>query len=208
MGVRATGHMPPTRTMTDSDATIDPRVERTRRAVLEAGVALLYEHGPDGVTHASVATEAGVSRTTLYKYWPTRAKLLFDIFSSFHDDDDHTSSGDIRADLVAMLSEHQRSMSDPQRRRMFVSMLAQAQWDADVVEAKTELKAVPLADLEAVIESGVASGRIRSGVHPEAAASRLLGPLMFASLVVDDATLVDVESIVDDWLWSVRCDPG
>jgi hypothetical protein len=99
-------------------------------------------------------------------------------------------------------------MSDPQRRRMFVSMLAQAQWDADVVEAKSELKAIPLADLEAVIESGVVVGLVRTGIDPEAAASRLLGPLMFASLVMDDAVLVDVESIVDDWLASVRPDAG
>jgi len=201
-------HRPaPTETMSDSTST-DPRVERTRRAVLDAGAELLSEQGPDGVTHASVATQAGVSRTTLYKYWPTRAKLLFDIFSSFHDDSDHTPSGDVRTDLVAMLREHQRSMSDPQRRRMFVSMLAQAQWDADVVEAKSELKAIPLADLEAVIESGVVVGIVRTGIDPEAAASRLLGPLMFASLVMDDAVLVDVESIVDDWLASVRPDAG
>jgi len=189
-----------------TDIPTDPRVERTRRAVLDAGAELLSDHGPDGVTHASVATQAGVSRTTLYKYWPTRAKLLFDIFSSFHDDDGHTPSGDVRTDLVAMLLQHQRAMSDPQRRRMFVSMLAQAQWDADVVEAKSELKAVPLAGLEAVIEAGVVAGEIRSGVESEAAASRLLGPLMFASLVIDDAVLVDVESIVDDWLASVH--PG
>lgn len=197
----------PAATIPMTDTPTDPRVERTRRAVLDAGAELLSDHGPDGVTHASVATQAGVSRTTLYKYWPTRAKLLFDIFSSFHDDGVVKPTGDVRADLIAMLEEHQRSMSDPQRRRMFVSMLAQAQWDADVVEAKSELKAVPLADLEAVIESGVVAGEVRTGVEPEAAASRLLGPLMFASLVIDDATLVDVESIVDDWLWSVRSDP-
>lgn len=187
-----------------TDASTDPRVERTRRAVFDAGAELLCAHGPDGITHASVATQAGVSRTTLYKYWPTRAKLLLDIFSSFHDHDEHTPSGDVRADLIDMLTEHHQSMSDPQSRRMFVSMLAQAQWDDDVVEAKAELKAIPLAHLEAVIASGVVADEIRPGVHTVVAASRLVGPLMFASLAMDDLDLIDVESIVDDWLATVR----
>lgn len=187
-----------------TDSSIDPRVERTRRAVLDAGGELLCTFGPDGVNHAAVATQAGVSRTTLYKYWPTRAKLLLDIFTSFHDHEEHTPSGDVRTDLVAMLTEHQDSMRDAQSRRMFVSMLAQAQWDDDVIEARAELKAIPLAHLATVIETGVASGEIREGVATAEAASRLVGPLMFASLAMDDSVMLDVESIVDDWLVSVR----
>ena len=44
----------------------DPRIERTRAAVLEAGVTILFDKGPEAVTHAAVASDARVSRTTVY----------------------------------------------------------------------------------------------------------------------------------------------
>ena len=88
-----------------TDTASDPRIERTRSAVLDAGVAILFEQGPDGVTHAAIANAARVSRTTLYKYWPTRAELLFDILNQVEPHKKVKPSGDVRTDLVAMIGE-------------------------------------------------------------------------------------------------------
>ncbi|MGY1624180.1 TetR/AcrR family transcriptional regulator [Geodermatophilus sp. SYSU D00965] len=54
----------------------DPRVTRTRQRVLEVARTLLVEHGPAGLTHSAIATTAGVSRQTLYRYWPTPVDLV------------------------------------------------------------------------------------------------------------------------------------
>lgn len=195
------------------DTSTDPRVERTRRAVVEAGTRLLVDVGPDGINHAAIAAAAGVSRTTLYKYWPTRAKLLLEILTAFDAHPQMESVGELRADLVHLLQEMQTSMSDPTRRRVFGSMLAHAQWDEDLQEAKDDLRAVPLAGLEALFDAAVERGELVEGVVPIEAAARLLGPLLFAAMVVGtDVTEVDIESIVDDWLASVtpgaRAAPG
>lgn len=187
------------------DTSIDPRVERTRQAVVDAGTRLLVEDGPDGINHAAIATAAGVSRTTLYKYWPTRAKLLLEILAAFDAHPQMESSGDLRTDLVRLLEEMQTSMSDPTRRRVFSSMLAQAQWDEDLLEAKNDLRAIPLAGFEALFDEAVERGELVAGVVPIEAAGRLLGPLMFAALVAgQDVIEVDIESIVDDWLATVN----
>lgn len=183
----------------------DPRVERTRLAVIDAGMTLLLEHGPDGVSHAALASAAGVSRTTLYKYWPTRAKLLLEILTAFDAHPQLASTGHVRADLLLLVGELQTSMSDPSRRRVFSSMLAQAQWDDDVNEAQREVRAVPLGGLEVLLDAAVERGEIVEGVVPMDAASRLIGPLMFVALVAnEDIMTVDIESIVDDWLSTVR----
>jgi AcrR family transcriptional regulator len=49
---------------------VDPRVVRTRLAVLEAATMLLRTEGPGAVTHARVAEAAGVGRATIYRHWP------------------------------------------------------------------------------------------------------------------------------------------
>lgn len=183
----------------------DPRVERTRQAVIDAGMTLLVEQGPDGVNHAVVASAAGVSRTTLYKYWPTRAKLLLEILGAFDAHQDHETSGDLRTDLIVMLSDLQNSMSEPTRRRVFSSMVAQSQWDDDVNEAQNALRAVPLGSLDVLFAAAAQRGEIVEGIVTMDAAGRLIGPLMFAILIAkDDASSIDVESIVDDWLATVR----
>lgn len=186
-----------------SDQPSDPRTERTRQSVIEAGMRAFVEHGPDGINHAAIASAAGVSRTTLYKYWPTRAKLLLEILVAFDAHPQMASGGAIRADLVRMLGELRTSMSDPTRRRIFSTMLAQAQWDEEMNEAKESFRAIPLSGLEALLDEAVDRGEIAEGVSPIVAAGRLIGPLMFAALIANDVATVDIESIVDDWLETV-----
>jgi len=188
-----------------SEPASDPRVERTRLAVVDAGMTLIAEQGPDGINHAAIAAGAGVSRTTLYKYWPTRAKLLLEILAAFDAHPQLASTGDVRADLLLLVGEMQTSVSDPMRRRVFSSMIAQSQWDDDVNEAQTNLRAIPLGGLTVLLDAAVERGEIVSGINPSDAASRLIGPLMFAGLVINqDVMTVDIESIVDDWLATVR----
>lgn len=188
-----------------TDTGVDPRTERVRRAVIEAGMRLLLDQGPDGVNHAAIASAAGVSRTTLYKYWPTRAKLLLEILAAFDAHPPMASSGDLRADLLVLLGETQAAMSDPTRCRVFSSMIAQSQWDEDVNEARASLSAVPLHQLDLLLRCAADRGEIVDGVVAVAAAGRLIGPLVFAALVAgDDVMAVDIESILDDWLAAVR----
>jgi AcrR family transcriptional regulator len=55
---------------------LDPRFERTTKLVTEAVLALMEEHGPEGVTHQRVAERAGVGRATVYRHWPTSWDLI------------------------------------------------------------------------------------------------------------------------------------
>lgn len=53
--------------------------ELRRRAFLDAARALFAERGLSGFAMADVAERAGVSRATLYLYWPTREELLLSV---------------------------------------------------------------------------------------------------------------------------------
>src|SRR5438445_968506 len=52
-----------------------PRHDRTAAAILEAAAQALSEHGRS-MSMADVAAAAGVSRATLYRYYPDREALL------------------------------------------------------------------------------------------------------------------------------------
>ncbi|MBX9815910.1 MAG: TetR family transcriptional regulator, partial [Sphingomonas sp.] len=59
-----------------------PRSETSRRAILEAAFALLVARGYAGFAIESVAAAAGVGKTTVYRWWESKAALAVDAF--FH----------------------------------------------------------------------------------------------------------------------------
>ncbi len=188
-----------------SDTASNPRTARTRSAVLGAGVAILFDHGPDRVTHAAVASTAGVSRTTMYKHWPSRADLLIDILNQVEPHKSIEPTGDIRRDLVAMTAELAAGFADPQLNKVFSSLVAQAQWDDETSRAQESLIASGMADMIRIFDTAVASGQLPNGIDPMRAAGRLVGPMFFASLVERrPLSGTEVEAIVDDWLTTHR----
>jgi AcrR family transcriptional regulator len=56
----------------------DPRVERSREAVLDAGVELLLEGGLHAVTVEAIVERSGVARSTVYRHWHSRNDLIVD----------------------------------------------------------------------------------------------------------------------------------
>ena len=105
----------------------DPRINRTRAAVHQCGLKLLFESGTEGITHAALATATGMSLTTLYKHWPTRVDLLIDICGQIEPGPAAPPTGDTRADLVAMVAEvanHLRECKALVARRGFVLLTA------------------------------------------------------------------------------------
>src|SRR5829696_6510095 len=55
-----------------------PRSERARRAVLHAVDDLLVDGGYAAMTMKGIAERAGVGRQTVYRWWSTKAEILFD----------------------------------------------------------------------------------------------------------------------------------
>jgi AcrR family transcriptional regulator len=53
-----------------------PRTDRTRASILEAARRLIEQSGPEQWTMEAVADDAGVTRMTVYRYFPSRTDLL------------------------------------------------------------------------------------------------------------------------------------
>jgi AcrR family transcriptional regulator len=81
-----------------------PRDPALDDAILDATMAMFAESGYAGVTIEGVATRAGVGKATVYRRYATRAELVIDAVRTrlclIHD---LTDTGDLRADLLALL---------------------------------------------------------------------------------------------------------
>ncbi|GAB2965808.1 TetR/AcrR family transcriptional regulator [Amycolatopsis acidiphila] len=62
--------------MTTHELRRDPRLDRSRAAILAAAVALLSEGGIERATIEAVTARSGVARSTLYRHFPNSAELL------------------------------------------------------------------------------------------------------------------------------------
>lgn len=182
----------------------DPRIERTRAAVLEAGVAILFDKGPAAVTHAAVASDARVSRTTVYKHWPERRDLLVDVLDQIEPHKRVEPSGDVRADMRLMGRQMAAAFEDQQLSRVFSALLAQAQWDDETSQAQQSLINAGMADIAVVLDAAVEAGQLPPGIDPLRMAGRLIGPIFFAALIARRPLSTDeVDALVDDWLDTV-----
>ncbi len=62
------------------DRSSDPRLDATRSHALQSALKLLQKKGVLSVTHAAISSETGISRSTLYRHWPTLDELLDSTF--------------------------------------------------------------------------------------------------------------------------------
>ncbi len=57
------------------------RSERSRRAILDAAAKLLTERGYAAITIDGIAAEARVGKTTIYRWWPTKASVFMELYA-------------------------------------------------------------------------------------------------------------------------------
>ena len=160
----------------------DPRVERTRAAVVDAAAELLTTEGPGAVTHAGVAAAANVSRTTVYTHWPTREDLLRATIESVGKlpPDAGMLTGDLRADLERLFGQLVADLVDDQRAPMIANMMERALHDSAVVTVRNEFFSAFEQVFRTVIDSAVANGELRSDIDVARSMAGLVGSLMFA----------------------------
>lgn len=161
----------------------DPRVARTRAVALAAARKLLVEEGPDAVTALRVSEATGIARTTIYRHWPNRNDLLRDTVASEEPESPHIElTGDTRADLIAMLGHMVERMGRRRGARMMAVAVERSGHRGEVGGPHREIVRRRMEPLRQIIEAGVESGQLQSGLDVDAAVAQLAGPLFFQAV--------------------------
>lgn len=166
----------------------DPRVERTRAAVIEAASDLLVADGPSAITHANVAAAANVSRTTVYNHWPTQADLLRDTIESLGKVPIRPDqlSGSLRPDLGLLCRQIVDDLVDEQRAPMIANMMERALHDPTVASVRNEFLAAFAEVFHTVIRRAVEAGELRADIDADRSMAALLGSFLFTRFMSRD----------------------
>lgn len=173
--------------------TVDPRVARTRRDVVDATAALLLAEGWDAVSHAEVARRAGYSKATVYTHWPTRLDLIAAAIEQICDTEHHPAgTGDLRADLTAALLDFANDLTEGHLDRLLAGVVERAN-SSDVVRSlRSRLYETGTSGLRAVL------GAHLDGADTEAALALLTGAVLVrVTFEGRPASREFVESLVD-----------
>jgi len=187
----------------------DPRVARSRAAVLEAGVELLVEGGPNAVTVEAVSQRSGVAKTTIYRQWDSREDLVVDVIAEIV-----TSAPAPPADmpfepaLRTLIRANCANAAGDRMRRAFPAMLlakAQGQLELDRLRSQTEHDQRAL--LKDLLARGVAEGTLAPGVTIDDAMLQLIAPLILITCAFHEFDDGVADRIVDLFLASHRPEP-
>jgi AcrR family transcriptional regulator len=107
-----------------------PRSEKARQAILHAAAELLVDHGLDAVSMDTVAERAGVSKATIYRWWPTKETLALDaLHHEWSGEIDDPDTGTLSGDLLALLHPWARLVVSRPYARIIAALLTKAHSD-------------------------------------------------------------------------------
>ena len=166
-----------------------PRSERARRAILQAANELLESEGFAALTVEAIAERAGVSKATVYRWWPNKAAVVMDGFLSTVSSEvpfPHTDCAqeDIRLHMRRLIKALGGKMG-----RTVAALIAEGQADRELAEAlRSRWLSARRAEVKEILEHGMTRGELREDLDLEVAVDSLYGPIYYR-LLVDHAPL-------------------
>jgi AcrR family transcriptional regulator len=162
---------------------MDPRIVRTRSAVLRAATDLMVEGGPAAMTVDAVVARSGVAKSTIYRHWPSRDDLFIAVIESHAPRlADPAPGTDVVSALRSAVRAVAASLADPDWARLLPALLSLRHHVDDVKALEERLEVRRDEVLSSLIERAAAEGVIEAGVNVREAINQLLGPLVLAQL--------------------------
>ncbi|HEY1918229.1 MAG TPA: TetR-like C-terminal domain-containing protein [Streptosporangiaceae bacterium] len=157
-----------------------PRSERARLAIMEAAADLLIEGGLAAATIEAVAARAGVSKVTIYKWWPTRGAVAIDAyFHRYQQTIAFEDSGDVAHDLTVQI----QALVEAFRGRagqVMAELIGQAQSDAALADMLRARWIQPRREMTGmVLRRAIDRGQIRPDTDIEILMDQLYAPLYY-----------------------------
>ena len=156
-----------------------PRSERAREAVLAAAGELLLTRGLGAVSMDAVAEKAGVSKATIYRWWPTKETLALD---ALHHEWALTrpaeETGSVRTELLSVLRPWIRVVGKRPYGRVIAALITEAQTDPAFADLYRERFVEPRrAQVRPILLRAIERGELPAATNIELALDLLYGPL-------------------------------
>jgi AcrR family transcriptional regulator len=107
-----------------------PRSEKAHKAILAAVMELLLDQGLHAMSMDEVARRAGVSKATIYRWWPSKERLALDTLAAEWAATTPAGlrhTGSLRGDLLARFLPWLRQLNQKPYARVVAGLVAEAQ---------------------------------------------------------------------------------
>ena len=162
-----------------------PRSEQSRRSILESTLKLLKE--PGGFSELSIeaiAADANVGKTTVYRWWPTKAALVADAFSASADEElRFPDTGSVQSDMSLQIRRLIRIFRS-NRGKVVAALIAGGQSDPELIEAFRERFLWPRRrQAYQTLQRAVDRGELPAGSDFDLILDSLYGPIYMRLLI-------------------------
>jgi AcrR family transcriptional regulator len=160
------------------------RSEDAHRAVLAAAIELIEELGYQAVTVERVAARAEVAKSTIYRWWKSKAPLVMDAYrAAVEQRMPEPDTGAVAEDLTVFATAMYGVTAHPTRVRTLRGLMAEAQLDPDFAEQFRDWVESRRAVVLTAFTRGVQRGELPAAADLEAATDRFFGLFWYRLLV-------------------------
>jgi len=191
-----------------------PREPETDARILDAAFRLMAQGGYVRMSMDAVAAEAGVTKPTIYRRWPSKIELAMAALRAYCDASRPPAVGDTRADLIAELEHFRRALSRPYGMSLYGTVLAEEHETPGLLAAFRESLVVPRRRaLRAILEAAQTRGELRPDAEIALAVNMMVGAF-YAQYVAGVPFAADWSATLVDTLLcglaneSLRCEGG
>ncbi len=162
-----------------------PRSEESRQSILRSTLKLLKQPGgfPE-LSIEAIAADANVGKTTVYRWWPTKAALVADAFSASAEEElQFPNTGSVQRDMSLQMRRLIRIFQSP-RGRVVGALLAGGQSDPELIEAFRDRFLWPRRkQAYQTLQRGVDRGELPANSNLDLILDSLYGPIYMRFLI-------------------------
>jgi len=160
-----------------------PRSEQARRAILRSTLKLLQRSNFPSLTIEAIATDANVSKATVYRWWPSKGALVVDAFASSTEDELHfPNTGSVYQDMSLQMVQFLGVLRS--RGHIVAALLGAGQSDPELLAAFRERFLRPRRE-EAykTLRRAIARGELPENLDLDATLDTLYGAIYMRFLI-------------------------
>src|ERR1700693_3451944 len=165
-----------------------PRSEESRQAILRSTLKLLKQHGGFAeLSIEAIAADANVGKTTVYRWWPTKAALVADAFSASADSElRFPNTGSVQRDMSLQMRRLIRIFRS-KRGKVVAALLAGGQSDPELIEAFRDRFLWPRRkQAYKTLQRGIDRGELPADTDLDLVLDSLYGPIYMRFLIRHD----------------------
>lgn len=162
----------------------DPRVERSRRIILEAVLEELGAVGYGALTIEAVAARAGVGKSTIYRHWPGKLELVEDAFRTLKAPVTVSETGTLREKVVGLIEQIACLAQQSTYSSCMPALIEAAEHDPQVRDFHYRFSGERRAVLVGLLRDAAQTGELPPDTDPELLADALVGPILLRRLML------------------------